>query len=95
MNLKEFDSLASNKVKSKNIEDIDAIIELFKSLIIKEKIFSIFTFNQTIKELSEIQPEFASKELALDSEIFIDNLKEFLSKDFETVDKSFSRFNMA
>ncbi len=45
MNLKDFDTLAAQKIKSKNINDIDSIIEVFKSLIIKEKIFSIFTFN--------------------------------------------------
>ena len=31
----------------------------------------------------------------MDSEIFIENLKEFLSKDFETIEKSFSKCNMA
>ena len=95
MNLRDFDSLAALKVKSKGIDDIDSIVDIFKSLIIKEKIFSIFTFNQTIKELSEVQQEFAIKELSLDSEIFIENLKEFLSKDFETIEKSFSKCNMA
>ena len=44
MNLKDFDHLAAEKIKNKKIEDIDGIINVLRSLIIKEKIFSIFTF---------------------------------------------------
>ncbi len=95
MNLKDFDLLAGEKVKSRKIDDIDGVINVLRSLIIKEKIFSIFTFIQTIKELSEIPKDFAEKELTLDSEIFIENLKEFLTKGFDSIDKSFNKCNMA
>jgi hypothetical protein len=44
MNLKDFDLLAGEKVKSRKIDDIDGVINVLRSLIIKEKIFSIFTF---------------------------------------------------
>jgi hypothetical protein len=95
MNLKEFDTLASKKVKSKQASEVDSIIDIFRCLIIKEKIFSIFTFILTIKELSEIPKEFAEKELELDSEIFIENLKEFLSRDYEYIERSFGASNLA
>lgn len=49
----------------------------------------------TIKELSEVSKEFAEKELNLDSEIFVENLKEFLVKDFEYIERSFGASNLA
>lgn len=95
MNLRVFDELASKKVSSRVAQEIDGVIEVLRGLIISEKIFSIYTFNQTIKELSEIGLEFAQRELSLDSEVFIENLREFLSRGSDQTDRSFGKCNMA
>lgn len=78
LHLKEFDSLYSKVLAEKNIVALNCIVQVLKSLVIEEKIFSIHSFPKILAEITKIGHTEIIDQVSFEVSIFIRNLIDYI-----------------
>ena len=91
VSFKNFDTLYAKNLSAENIPAITCIVQILKSLVIQDKIFSVHSFPHIVQALVQLEADTALKaQLSQDCTIFLQNLREYLSNE----EKNKSKFRL-
>jgi CCR4-NOT transcription complex subunit 1 len=79
--LKDYDEIVANLLSEKNLNAINCIISVLKTLVIDEKTFSIYSFTKITEKFVYISTSDIMNSLNLENSIFIQNLVEFIQNE--------------
>ncbi len=79
--LKDYDEMAANLLSEKNLNAINCIITVLKTLVIDEKTFSILSFPKITEKFVQLSTTEIMNSLNLENSIFIQNLVDFIQSE--------------